>query len=80
MSRLHAAVFCFVRFVLMKPESWKHYQIMQNILAAEVLPFVSEQGSSHFAYINSLPLPKPWEQGVCYICFQCLSQTRKPSI
>lgn len=35
MSRLQAAVFCFLRTALMRPKSWKHHQIMQNILAAE---------------------------------------------
>ena len=51
-------VFWFLRIVLMRSKSWKHYKLMQNIMAAEALLFISKQGPSLSIHISSSPLPQ----------------------
>lgn len=70
MSHPYAAIFS-LRIVLMRPKPWERHKIMQNIMAAEVLLFLSERRPSLFTCLAHFLFPNPCEQskGVCYAYF-----------
>ena len=69
MSHPYAAIFSLIIVLMRKP--WERHKIMQNIMAAEVLLFLSEQRPSLFTCLAHFLFPNPWEQskGVCYTYF-----------